>query len=116
MSLLRPPSCWLAQALVVVNLYSLTVYTRYELDLNGDQRKKGPFPFLLYFEPLPGMKQLCREESLPIERRDPYGFQGELLLQPTEWARTPLLGDKVDLYPKRKDDSMTLPSPQRRTK
>lgn len=24
-----------------------------------------------------------REESLPIERRDPYGFQGELLLLPT---------------------------------
>lgn len=28
-------------------------------------------------------KLLCREESLPIERRDPYGFQGELLLLPT---------------------------------
>ena len=29
-------------------------------------------------------KQLCREESLPIELLDPYGFfQGELLLLPT---------------------------------
>lgn len=68
MSLLRPPSCWLAQALVVVSLSSPTVYTRYELDLNGDQSKKSPFPFLLCFEPLPGMGRLAFALTLLIRK------------------------------------------------